>query len=89
MTGHLDPDSTCQGRVSLLGSELWIENAPQVLVVEDAKEWFVVSGNKEVSASLGEDMRLFQAEESFNASDTLCWRVTTSCIVCKLRCGKY
>ena len=23
----------------------WIENAPQVSIIEDAKEWFVVGGN--------------------------------------------
>ena len=30
-------------------------------VIEDAKEWCVVSGNKEVRASQGEDTRMLQA----------------------------
>ena len=33
----------------------WIENAPQVSVIEDAKEWFVVGRNEEARASQGED----------------------------------
>ena len=40
----------------------WIENAPQVSVIEDAKEWFVIGGNKEVRASKGEDKECFKPQ---------------------------
>ena len=66
----------------------WIENAPQVSVIEDAEEWFVVGGDKEVRASQGEDTRMFQGPRECQCL-TRCWGVITFCIVRKSGAGKY
>ena len=66
----------------------WIENAPQVSVIEDAEEWFVVGGNKEVRASQGEDTRMFQGPRECQCL-TLCWVVITFCLVSKSGAGEY
>ena len=66
----------------------WIENAPQVSVTEDDEEWFVVGGNKEVRASQGEDMRMFQAPRECQCL-TLCRGVVTFCIIYKSGASEY